>query len=595
MSDREDRGLELENAVLRNLLAHTARAYEEHVQALSAEKELAETTLASIGDGVITTGSDGRVEYLNPVAEQLTGWTLAEAGGQPLEDVYHLVSEESGQRLEIPVADHLPHGHRIYLMEPTLLVRRDGHRFAVESSTAPIRDRQGKGLGLVIVFQDVSDRRLLALQLAHQASHDALTGLLNRSAFDAFLQRLLGAAREHGDQHALAYIDLDQFKVVNDTCGHSAGDELLVRVAGRLRDMVRESDVVARLGGDEFGVLLPKCPMDLASGRVGEIHAALESLRLAWQGKVFALGASVGLVPVDGRFTDVADLLSAADHACYVAKEKGRGRVQVYQPEEAEFVQRHGEMAWVVRLQETLAEERFHLWAQRLRPLQGQQVGLGFEVLLRMADAAGRFEHQSSDFIRAAERYGLMQRVDRWVVEHTLGALAELPAAVRDGVCLCSINLSALSVGDDAFRDFLEDAVGHAPLPAGALCFEVTETAAVENLPRARRLIERLGRRGCRFALDDFGAGMSSYGYLKDLRVDFVKIAGAFITDMVADRLDQAMVESIHQLAHLMGIETVGESVSSRAVHDLLKEIGVDWGQGHWIEPPRPLAELAAV
>ena len=592
MSDRDE--LELENAVLRNLLAHTTRAYERQMDELSAEKELAQVTLASIGDGVVTTDAEGRIEYMNPVAEGLTGWASDEAVGRALEEVLRLTSGD-GEGLRLPLAHHLPPEHRVHL-EPTMLVRRDGQRFAVETSSAPIRHRQGRAVGSVIVFQDVSDRRLLALQLAHQASHDPLTGLLNRSAFDAVLTRALDSARDCGEQHALAYLDLDQFKVVNDTCGHFAGDELLCRVADLLRERVRESDVVARLGGDEFALLLTACPLEAAQPRVAEMHRDLSAFLFVWQEMSFAVGASVGLVPVDGRFETLADLLSAADHACYVAKEKGRNRVQLYLPEEAEFVRRHGEMRWVVRIQSTLEEGRFRLFAQPIRPLRSglpgaDGDGLAFEVLLRMAGEDGRI-HQSSDFIRAAERYGLMRRLDRWVIDHALAALGELPEAARRRLQLCALNLSALSLGDESFLDFLDDAVARAPVEASRLCFEITETAAVENLPQAQRLMQTLGRRGCRFALDDFGSGMSSYGYLKDLPVDFLKIAGTFITDMVTDRLDRAMVASIQQVSQLLGLATVGECVSSRAVRDLLAEMGVDYGQGNWIAPPRPLAEV---
>jgi diguanylate cyclase (GGDEF)-like protein/PAS domain S-box-containing protein len=586
-------GLDLENAVLRNLLAHTTRAYEEQMDELAAEKELAQVTLASIGDGVVTTDAEGRIKYMNPVAEELTGWFRRDAEGQSLGDVLRLVAEGEEERaVELPLADHLPPEHRVYLTEPTLLVRRDGQRFAVESSSAPIRDRHGRAVGSVIVFQDVSDRRLMALQLAHQASHDPLTGLLNRSAFDGFLARALAGLREHGEPYVLAYLDLDQFKLVNDTCGHFAGDELLRQVADLLRDRLRENDVVARLGGDEFALLLPACDLPAARERVGALHDELCALRFLWQQSTFAVGVSVGLVPLDRRFDNLADLLSAADHACYVAKEKGRSRVQVYEPEEAEFVRRHGEMQWVVQIEKTLEEGRFRLYAQPIRRLGGNGRGGAFEVLLRMLADDGRL-HRSSDFIRAAERYGLMRRLDRWVVENCLGALGELPPAAREGVDTCAMNLSALSLSDEGFLDFLDEAVARGPLPASRLCFEITETTAIENLPQARRLIRQLGRRGCRFALDDFGAGMASYGYLRDLEVDFLKIDGTFITDMVTDRLDRAMVQSIHQVAQVMGMATVAECVSSRAVHDLLRDMGVDYGQGNWIGPPRPLAEVA--
>jgi len=588
VSERDE--LELENSVLRNLLAQTTRAYEQQMDELSAEKELAQVTLASIGDGVVTTDAEGRIKYVNPVAEQLTGWHRDEAIGRPLEEVLKLASGE-GEGLRMPLAHHLPLEHRVHL-EPTQLVRRDGQRFAVETSSAPIRDRNGRAVGSVVVFQDVSERRLMALQLAHQASHDPLTGLLNRSAFDGVLSRALASARDHGEHHTLAYLDLDQFKVVNDTCGHVAGDELLCRVAEMLRDRVRESDVVARLGGDEFGILLTACPPEAAQPRIAELHRELSSYNFSWQEMSFAVGASVGLVPVDGRFEALADLLSAADHACYVAKEKGRNRVQLYLPEEAEFVRRHGEMRWVVRIQSTLEEGRFRLYAQPIRHLKPNgDEGLSFEVLLRMVGEDGRL-HQSSDFVRAAERYGLMRRLDRWVVDNALASLTELPAEARGRISLCTLNLSALSLGDESFLDFLDEAVARSPVDPARLCFEITETAAVENLPQAQRLMKTLAGRGCRFALDDFGSGMSSYGYLKDLPVDFLKIDGTFITDMVTDRLDRAMIASIQQVAQLLGLATVAECVSSRAACDLLAEMGVDYGQGNWIAPPRPFLEV---
>lgn len=608
MSHRES--LEIENAVLRKLLTHTTRAYDEQMEELAAEKELAQVTLASIGDGVVTTDAQGRIRYLNAVAEEITGWSRREAEGRPLAQVLRLVTENGDDSpLELPLADHLPADHRFYLMEPTLLVRRDGQRFAVESSSAPIRDREGKAVGSVIVFQDVSDRRLMALQLAHQASHDTLTGLLNRNAFDGFLSRALESVRRQGKLHVLAYLDLDQFKVVNDTCGHFAGDELLRQVADLVRDRMGESDIVARLGGDEFALLLPDTTLEAARRQIEALHEDFSAWRFNWQKSTFAVGVSIGLVLVDRSFDNLADLLSASDHACYVAKEKGRHRIQVYRPQEAEFVRRHGEMQWVVELERTLAEGRFRLFAQPILPLAGDSGtgnghgeggsrrtggsgGSRFEVLLRMVSDSGLL-HTGSDFIRAAERYGLIRRLDRWVVRNTLDCLAGLGPEELSRVAHCAVNLSALSLGDEAFLDFLDEAVATGPVPAERLCFEVTETTAVANLPQARRLMAQLGKRGCSFALDDFGSGMSSYGYLRDLELDYLKISGTFITDMVTDRLDRAMVESIHQIGHVMGLATVAEYVSSRATVDLLRDIGIDYGQGNWLGAPQPLASIA--
>ncbi len=581
---------ELDNAILRNLLTETTRAYESQMAELHAEKELAQVTLASIGDGVLATDDKGCVKYLNPVAEKLTGWDRAAAIGRPLPEIFHLTGQ-GGEREDIERLLHccLEEGQSFRLAERVTLERSDGRRYAIESTCAPIRSWAGGIVGAVLVFQDVSDKRLMALQLAHQATHDELTGLLNRHAFDGHLQRALEEARAGAVSHALCYMDLDQFKLVNDTCGHLAGDELLCRVAALIQESVRDTDLVARLGGDELGVLLSHCTLAEAEQRAAEIHRALQQLRFTWRDKTFAVGASLGLVPITREIRSVAHLLSAADHACYAAKDKGRNRIQVYREDDATFVRRHGEMSWVARIQQTLEEDRFRLFAQQIQPLAaGAPPGLYFEVLLRMVEEDGRI-HLPSDFLRAAERYGLMRAIDRWVIRRTLRALRDQPAPFLDLLRLCAINLSPVSLGDEDFHDFLAGELAGSGVPAGKLCFEITETAAIESLPHAQRLMARLAARGIRFALDDFGAGMSSYGYLKELPVSFLKIDGKLVKDVVTDPLDLAMVESINQVGHVMGIQTVAEGVASAAVVERLKALGVDYAQGNWISPPRPL------
>jgi diguanylate cyclase (GGDEF)-like protein/PAS domain S-box-containing protein len=587
--------LELDGAILRNLLAETTRAYETQMTELYAEKELAQVTLASIGDGVLATDAEGLVKYLNPAAEKLTGWERSEALGAPLTAVFRIAGQ-SGEPEDVggPLRGCLEGGQGFRLAERITLERRDGRRYAVESTCAPIRASNGQILGAVLVFQDVSDQRLMALQLAHQATHDELTGLLNRQAFDGHLQRALDEARSHATTHALCYLDLDQFKVVNDTCGHLAGDELLCRVTALLQESMADTDLVARLGGDEFGVLLSRCTLEEAERRVGAFHQALRHFRFAWRDKTFAVGASIGLVPITREFRAVAHLLSAADHACYAAKENGRNRVQVYQEDDATFVRRQGEMNWVVRIQRTLEEDRFRLFSQQIQPLSSEaRPGLYFEVLLRMAGDDGQI-HLPADFLRAAERYGLMRAIDRWVIREALRTLRGQPPPFLDRLRLCAINLSAVSLGDEELYDFLEGELAGSGVPADRLCFEITETAAVENLSQARRLMDRLAEKGICFSLDDFGTGMSSYGYLKELPVRFLKIDGKFIKDIVTDPLDRAMVESINQVGHVMGLRTVAEGVSSVAVVERLKAIGVDFAQGNWISPPRPLNTPAA-
>ncbi|HEX9942658.1 MAG TPA: EAL domain-containing protein [Thermoanaerobaculia bacterium] len=582
--------LELDNAILRNLLVQTTRAYERQMAELFAEKELAQVTLASIGDGVLATDEEGRVKYLNPVAEKLTGWERTAACGRPLPEIFRLTEPAGGREVEELLCHCLQEGRSFRLAERITLERRDGRRYAIESTGSPIRAHDGRIIGAVLVFQDVSDKRLMALQLAHQATHDELTGLFNRQAFDGHLQRALEEARSLSSAHALCYLDLDQFKLVNDTCGHLAGDELLCRVTALLQDSMSDTDLVARLGGDEFAVLLSRCPLEKAERQVAEFHHALQQFRFTWRDKTFAVGASIGLVPITREFRTVAHLLSAADHACYAAKEKGRNRIQIYQEDDATFIRRHGEMNWVVRIQQTLEQDRFRLFSQQIQPLSSQAPpGLYFEVLLRMVEDDGRI-HLPSDFIRAAERYGLMRAIDRWVIHNCIRTLVGQPAPFLDLLQLCAINLSAVSLSDEAFLDFIEGELAASGVPPGKICFEITETAAIENLPQAQKLLSHLTAKGVRFSLDDFGTGMSSYSYLKDLPVAFLKIDNKFIKDVVTDPLDRAMVESINQVGHVMGIQTVAEGVANAAIVERLKALGVDYAQGNWISPPRPLS-----
>ena len=583
--------LELENEALRSLLAQTTSAYEEKLAELFSQQEIAQVTLAAISDGVVATDAEGRIKYLNTVAEDLTGWPAADALGRPLAEVFQLLDEGGGPGLEAIVHRCLGEGHSIRLSDRVTLERRDGRRYAIESTCGPIRRQDGSVMGAVLVFQDVSDKRLMALQLAHQATHDELTGLLNRQSFDTHLQRALEESRTGAVTHALLYMDLDQFKVINDTCGHLAGDELLCRVTTLLQDSMRDIDIVARQGGDEFAVLLPRCTAAEAERQARGFHRSLQTFRFSWREKTFKIGASIGLVPITAEFRTIAHLLSAADHACYVAKEKGRNRIQVYHEDDAAFIRRQGEMNWVIRIQETLEQDRFCLFSQAIQPLSPTAArGIYFEVLLRMVEQDGRI-HLPSDFIRAAERYGLMRSIDRWVIRECIRTLKAQPGSFLDLLATCSINLSAVSVGDESFLEFLEEEIDASGLPPRKLCFEITETAAIENMAQAEKLLRRLSALGVRFAIDDFGTGMSSYSYLRDLPVSYLKIDGRFIKDIVTDPLDRAMVESINQVGHVMGIQTVAEAVSSNAIVERLRLLGVDYAQGHWISPPRPLGD----
>ena len=423
-------------------------------------------------------------------------------------------------------------------------------------------------------------------ELSYHASHDALTGLVNRRESEHRLERILARATQE-ESHAVIYLDLDQFKVVNDTCGHIAGDELLRQVGAVLASQVRKRDTLARLGGDEFGALLEHCQQGQALRIAYKMREALQDFRFVWQDRSFTVGASIGLVPIKPGVDTLASVFRAADDACYAAKDQGRNRVHLYQPDDHELAQRHGEMQWVPRIQEALASNRFSLFYQPIIPLgqSGQPHG---EVLLRLLNRDGDLIPPSA-FIPAAERYNQMQAIDRWVIRTVFAALCD-PDTFPPSTCV-AINLSGQSLSDQHFLEFVEQQIENGAIPLDRICFEITETAAISNLTHAKRFFSAFKPRGCRFALDDFGSGLSSFAYLKALPVDFLKIDGGFVKDMVRDPIDYAMVEAIHRIGHVMGIKTVAESVENERILAQLKAIGVNYAQGYEVGKPRPLGE----
>lgn len=557
--------------------------------ALYAEKERALVTLQSIGDAVITTDIEGRVEFLNPVAEELTGWSNEEAIGQPLPQIFNIISEITRLPVENPVEKALRQNGIVGLANHTVLIRRDDHEVHIEDSAAPIRNRNGRILGVVLVFHDVGEKRKLAHQLSYQATHDALTGLINRSEFERQLEDLIDSAASQYKEHALLYLDLDQFKVVNDTCGHSAGDELLRQLTAHIQTKVRDSDIFARLGGDEFGILLDNCPLDQAVRLANLLLDEVGAFHFAWLDKTFAVGVSIGLVTITATSGNSASVLSAADTACYAAKDKGRNRVQVYSPSDIEMAERHGEMHWVARITKAFEEERFLLYYQPIVPVQSgtPEQELHFEILLRMRDENHNLVPPGA-FIPAAERYNMMVEIDRWVVRNALNWLI----AHAEYSVICAINLSGQSVNDDRFLAFLIDQIKGTEVTPHKICFEITETAAISNLAKASNFIKTIKSLGCSFSLDDFGSGMSSFSYLKNLPVDYLKIDGAFVRDMINDPIDHAMVESINHIGHVLGIKTIAEFVENQAILEKLRTIGVDYAQGYGIAKPCPLEDL---
>ena len=561
---------------------------------LQRERDIAQVTLASIGNGVITTDEAGIVQYINPVAAELTGWSAGDATGQLVSEVYQLHDEGSGAALPQPVREVLRRGQPLPRHEHALLRRRDGRDVPVIDTAAPIRSRDGFLIGAVLVFHDVTETLNLARELSHQAAHDALTGAPNRREFERRLAELLARTAQDGLGHAVCYLDLDQFKVVNDTCGHVAGDELLRQVTQLIRRMLRAGDMLARLGGDEFGLILQACPLDHAVRIAEKIREAIADLRFVWDGKQFTIGVSIGLVMAADKGQDLGALLAAADAACYAAKESGRNRVHVLQRDDREVQQQRGQMQWVARLNAALQADRLRLYVQPVVPLQPGAGGPPhYEILVRLEED-GQIIPPGA-FLPAAERYGLIPRIDQWVIDNTLSWLGDRlrQQGRADGVY--AINLSGASLSDERFRQSLRATLLRLQLPPGMLCFEITETAAVANLSKVAQFIEEVKALGCLFALDDFGSGLSSFAYLKNLPVDFLKIDGSFVKDIADDPMDLAMVQAIHAIGRVMGLKTIAEYVASEAIVDKLREIGVDYGQGYHLGAPRPLSDLGSV
>ncbi|HSC83968.1 MAG TPA: EAL domain-containing protein [Pseudomonas sp.] len=559
-------------------------------QALQAEKMRAQMTLASIGDAVVSLEPDGRVAYLNSAAERLVDCVAARALGEPVETLFTIVDEFPSGAADFPLQQILAGQDEHPGDRARLLVRSDGSSVPVKLVGTPILT-DGRVSGAVMVLHDMTRERQFVASLSWQASHDALTGLANRREFEYRLAQLLARMLRQPGRHALMYLDLDQFKLDNDTCGHAAGDELLRQVCTGLQHHLREGDTLARLGGDEFGVILENCPADAALRVAETLRETVQDLRFAWGGRSFSISVSIGLVQIPTGQSSLADLLRTADLACYSAKDKGRNRVHTFQPGDSELSLRVGEMSWVQRIHRALEENRFRLYAQRIVPLQGGQ-DEHVEILLRLQDEDGELIGPGS-FIPAAERYGLMPQIDRWVVRHTLETLARMKVSQREVLPSCAINLSGPSIGDHEFLGFIREQLSSFGVSPQLICFEITETAAIANLADATRFINELKGLGCRFSLDDFGAGMSSFMYLKHLPVDFLKIDGSFVRDMLEDPIDRAMVEVINHIGHVLGKLTVAEFVESEPILNALRTIGVDFAQGYVLSRPLPFIELA--
>ncbi|MGM0679829.1 MAG: EAL domain-containing protein, partial [Pseudomonadota bacterium] len=548
------------------------------------EKERAMVTLHSIGDGVITTDEQGRINFMNPVAESVLGYSTEEVLGKKLDEITSLKNEETGEPVENPIQRCLSQGVVVELDPDTLLINQRGTEHAIEDSAAPIRDQENRLIGAIMVFHDVAVTRQLTREMSWQASHDVLTGLYNRSELENRLKKMLDNARKEDEVHAFLYLDLDQFKVVNDTSGHIAGDELLKQLSFLLQQQVRETDTLARLGGDEFGVLLSRCNKEKAKEIANKLRATVNDFRFIWKDKAFDTGVSIGIIEINAQSRDVTDILSSADIACYAAKDLGRNRIHVYQPDDEELATRHSEMQWVTHIKKALEEDRFILYAQSIVPVATDS---GYaehkEILVRMLDADNNIIPPFT-FIPSAERYNLMPAIDKWVIDHAFLYLQDHPSSI-------TINISGNSLGDSDFLDYVKHKLNEYRLEPSNICFEITETSAITHLTTAERFIRELKKLGCRFALDDFGSGLSSFTYLKNLSVDYLKIDGSFVREINQNPIDYVMVKAINEVGHAMGITTIAEFVENDEILRTLRNIGVDFAQGYGIDRPTPLLD----
>jgi len=548
--------------------------------------------LQSLAEAIIATDKDGRISFMNPAAEQLTGTSAGASAGKLLEEAISLVDETDRRLLADPIRQALSSGAAVNLGRRALLLSRTtGGERAIELTASPMRNADKEPVGAVVMLHDVTELRGLARQMSYQATHDALTGLVNRHEFERRLQESIDSGHRGDGQHVLCYLDLDHFKLVNDTSGHVAGDSMLREVAKLLRDAVRDSDTVGRLGGDEFGLLLIGCPLDKARQIADDLTRAVGDYRFVWRDKLFNIGVSVGLVEISRESGTLEELLAAADTACYVAKKQGSGRVAVYSARDEALARHTGEIQWLQRLQSALKENRFHLYHQVIVAAHGEETGPAMEVLIRLEDETGR-ELAPAEFMRAAERYRLMGLVDRWVVQTTLAALGRGAIALQANRSV-AINISGQTLGDVQFLEFVVecfDSTGAAP---AQVCFEITESAVIANLDYARRFVGVLHGMGCQFALDDFGSGIGSFSNLKNLPLDYLKIDGSFMRNLARDTVNQAMVTAMIKLARTLNFKVIAEQVEDAAAVEVARKMGVDYLQGYAIGRPQPLS-LAA-
>lgn len=552
-----------------------------------------ETALSHVGQGVICLDDEYRVSYLNPAAEDMTGWTSAAAMGRPAEIVFRTVGER-GLRIPHQNLDVSEESHDQTMWTVATLLARDCQQQAIEFFKARANPREPDSADTILVFRNVSEQNKLNKEMEYRATHDYLTGLLNRDEFERRLQAVVESSARQPRKIVLMVIDLDDFKLVNDAGGHAAGDQVLQQVVSLIQRSICPADQLFRIGGDEFALLVEGRDPAAAEALARRICERIAEFRFSHERQRLHLSASIGLVCIGQQWASSRALLQAADMACFAAKEAGRNRVQTYFSSDSAIENHQAHMRWAHRLEQALDQNRFVLYWQKIHALSGEEEkGCFGEVLLRMVDDDGRIIAPGG-FIPAAERFHMMTRVDRWVVRNVFSLLAACRESLSS-VRRISVNLSGQSIDDPDFHLYVAEQMREFDFDTSKLCFEITETTAIKNLARALSFCEMMRKFGVKFALDDFGAGVSSFGYLKQLPVDYLKIDGQFIRGMTTNRLDQATVRCICEVARITGKQVVAEFVETEEVELMLREMGVDFTQGYYRHRPMPMADVAEV
>ena len=548
-------------------------------------------TLDAMGESVITVDAEGRIDYVNHSAETLLSQRFDQVMGKAFSEVATLVDETDRHSLGDPVRKALATGGRVTMGRRAMLVPAGaGPERSVEISVTPLRFEGKEILGLVLVLHDTSELRGLTRQMTYQASHDALTGLVNRREFERRLQEAMDSAQTANVGHALCYLDLDRFKTVNDTCGHTAGDNMLREVASLIKEAVRDSDTVGRIGGDEFALLLVGCPLEKARQIADDVVRTVNDYRFVWKDKIFNIGVSIGLVEIGRGGGAIEDIMNSADSACYVAKKQGGLHVHVYSAREEASARHSGETHWLQKLQGALRDNKFELYYQPIVHAQANGLrGPAIEVFVRLMGEPGQPGAPTNEFIRAAERYRLMPHIDRWVVQTVLSALGRGGLRLPPGRSV-AINIAGQTLGDSDFLEFVVDCFDHTGADPGDICFEVTESSVVANLDHAQRFIAVLHGMGCEFALDDFGSGLSSFSTLRTLLMDYLKIDGSFINNLAGDTVNRAMVAAMIELSRSLNFRVVAEQVEDQLSLDTVTGMGIDFVQGFVVGRPEPLS-----